>query len=124
MTKLFDELAYRYRFRTSGFTRFYRIGQRKGDGAHMAVIELVDRPGELRKARPCNEDTFLKSMEKVLPPIPVYRINRNKLRRNLFMKKILLDMKENKLNKLGLAGIESGNEPPKELGSNTNVRNE
>lgn len=29
----------------------------------MAVIELVDREGELRKAKPCNEDTVIRNIE-------------------------------------------------------------
>jgi large subunit ribosomal protein L17 len=40
--KLFGPLASRYSSRSSGFTRIYRIGERKGDAAPMAVIELID----------------------------------------------------------------------------------
>jgi large subunit ribosomal protein L17 len=41
--KLFDGLAPRYKDRKGGYTRIFRAGQRAGDGAPMAVIELVDR---------------------------------------------------------------------------------
>ena len=39
--KVFDELAPKYANRAGGYTRITRIGARRGDGAEMAVIELV-----------------------------------------------------------------------------------
>ncbi len=41
-TKLFDELAPRYEEREGGYTRLYKLGRRKGDGAPMVVLELVE----------------------------------------------------------------------------------
>ena len=39
---LFEELSKRYATRTGGYTRLVHAGWRKGDGADVAVLELVD----------------------------------------------------------------------------------
>ena len=39
--KVFDELSVKYENRNGGYTRIVRAGARRGDGAEMAVIELV-----------------------------------------------------------------------------------
>ena len=44
VTKLFVELAPRYRERPGGYTRILKCGFRPGDKAPMAFVELVDRP--------------------------------------------------------------------------------
>ena len=43
VSKLFDELAERYKERNGGYTRVLKAGFRRGDMAPVAVIELVDR---------------------------------------------------------------------------------
>jgi len=40
--KLFNSLADRYRDRPGGYTRVIKTGYRKGDGAPMVILELVD----------------------------------------------------------------------------------
>ena len=39
--KTFDEIAPKYQDRSGGYVRITRIGPRRGDGAEMAIIELI-----------------------------------------------------------------------------------
>ena len=52
VTKLFGELGPRYKARPGGYTRVLRCGNRAGDNAPMAYIELVDRPAQVAAAEP------------------------------------------------------------------------
>jgi len=42
--KLFSELGPRYADRPGGYIRILKCGERAGDNAPMAYVELVDRP--------------------------------------------------------------------------------
>jgi len=62
--KLFDDLGARFAARPGGYTRILRLGPRQGDGAEMAIVELIgsewkpekkddkDKQGEKGKAQP------------------------------------------------------------------------
>jgi large subunit ribosomal protein L17 len=39
--KLFDEIAPKYKDRNGGYTRIYKLGARRGDGAEIVILELV-----------------------------------------------------------------------------------
>jgi len=42
LARLFDELGERFKDRPGGYTRIIKMGRRTGDGAALAIIELVD----------------------------------------------------------------------------------
>jgi large subunit ribosomal protein L17 len=41
LRKLFDTLGARFTSRPGGYTRILRLGPRRGDGAEMAILELL-----------------------------------------------------------------------------------
>lgn len=49
--KLFDVIAPRTKDRTSGFTRFVRLGRRRGDNAQMTRVEFVDKQASETKKK-------------------------------------------------------------------------
>ena len=55
--KLFEELGPRYVDRPGGYTRIVRAGYRAGDSAPVAVMELVNRPGQSYDEEPIEEST-------------------------------------------------------------------
>lgn len=46
---LFNEIAQKVLTRPGGYTRVVKLGQRQGDGAHIALIELVDYNAAIRE---------------------------------------------------------------------------
>ena len=51
VTKVFVELAPLYAERNGGYTQIYKLGPRRGDGAEMAIVKLIDyKKAEDKKA--------------------------------------------------------------------------
>ena len=55
VAKLFAELAPLYAERNGGYTQIYKLGPRRGDGAEMAIVKLIDY------VKPAAEDTKKKA---------------------------------------------------------------
>ena len=52
LSELFSDIVTKVGDRPGGYTRVVHLGQRKGDGAHMAIIELVDYSGVIKTKAP------------------------------------------------------------------------
>src|SRR5205085_1710091 len=48
--KVFDSIAPRFADRNGGYSRIIKLGNRKGDGADLAIIELLGSELEVKKA--------------------------------------------------------------------------
>ena len=53
---LFDEIAPTYKERHGGYTRVIKLGRRRGDGAEMALLELVGYEGVLMEKHKSTEE--------------------------------------------------------------------
>jgi large subunit ribosomal protein L17 len=67
--KLFDSLGARFATRPGGYTRILRLGPRPGDGAEMAIVELIgsefkaktkDEKGKKKEAEPAKKEAEAK----------------------------------------------------------------
>jgi large subunit ribosomal protein L17 len=57
LERLFNELGERFKDRPGGYTRIIRMGRRTGDGAEVAIIELVDNLREKESAEAARKRT-------------------------------------------------------------------
>ena len=48
LSKLFDEIASRFKDRAGGYTRIFHLGPRLGDAAPMAQLELIGAPSVIK----------------------------------------------------------------------------
>jgi large subunit ribosomal protein L17 len=55
--RLFDELGERFKDRPGGYTRIIKMGRRAGDGAELAIIELLGNPREAQAEEAARKKT-------------------------------------------------------------------
>ncbi|KAI0094754.1 mitochondrial ribosomal protein L17 [Irpex rosettiformis] len=68
--KVFEEFAERYKDRVGGYTRIHKYGNRPGDNAPHAVLELVDNPHDIKfdmTARAVGWEMLSKRIEHATP---------------------------------------------------------
>ncbi len=75
LKKLFSQIGPKFKERSGGYTRILRLGQKKGDNACLALIELVEKvapvvekkkekPKEIKEAKPKPEEKKPKVVKK------------------------------------------------------------
>jgi large subunit ribosomal protein L17 len=67
VAKLFKTLAPRFASRNGGYTRIIRLGFREGDGAQMAILELIGSGYKASKAEEKKSGKKAKKAEKAAP---------------------------------------------------------
>ena len=68
--RLFSEIAPRFRNRSGGYTRIVQNGFRAGDGASMAILELVELSPERTRPKPKAQTERPKAVPTEAPPKP------------------------------------------------------
>jgi large subunit ribosomal protein L17 len=63
VTKLFDSLGARFATRPGGYTRILKLGPRRGDGAEMAILELLGSEYQPGKKDEKKDDKAAKAKE-------------------------------------------------------------
>ncbi|MDO8643875.1 MAG: 50S ribosomal protein L17 [bacterium] len=74
VSKLFDGLSARFKERSGGYTRIFKLGFRQGDAAPMAILEYLDRPAKplkaeapVKKVKAQKESKTVEKVEKKVP---------------------------------------------------------
>jgi large subunit ribosomal protein L17 len=61
VSKLFSDVAGRFKDRSGGYTRMVKTRRRIGDGAELVAIELVSRPAATATKKPATPEATAKS---------------------------------------------------------------
>jgi large subunit ribosomal protein L17 len=114
--KLFDEIAPKLKDREGGYTRFFKLGWRQGDGAPLSLVELVtfSHPEEKKKS------TIKKAkevLEKVTPKKKGKGEEKEKEKKKGKEKGIEKEKKEKKAKKEEKEGPKEKKEKPKKKSS-------
>ena len=56
-SKLFKEVAPRFKTRNGGYTRILHLSRRKGDGAQLALLELTEKEIKIKETKKKTKDT-------------------------------------------------------------------
>ena len=68
LRRLFDELGERFKDRPGGYTRIIKLGRRAGDGAELAIIELLGNPREAQAEEAARKRAKGSSKKKAAEP--------------------------------------------------------
>ena len=63
VAKLFDEIAGNYAAREGGYTRIYKLGQRRGDASEVCILMLVEADSAKEEAKPAKKAAKAKKAE-------------------------------------------------------------
>lgn len=63
VTKVFVELAPMYAERNGGYTQIFKLGPRRGDGAEMAIVKLIDYVKPATDGKKAKKDKKEKKVE-------------------------------------------------------------
>ena len=69
VTKVFSELAPLYENRNGGYTQIFKLGPRRGDGAEMAIVKLIDYVKPEEKAKKSAKKEVVKKVFDELAPL-------------------------------------------------------
>lgn len=98
LMKLFDEIAPVYVERNGGYTRIIKLGRRKGDGADMAFLELIQEQDVARKKKKKKKIEPEKAAEKevkdVKPEIKKDEYKKEKTKKEKVEETTKVDLKE------------------------------